>query len=255
MAEIDNRFLDNYLPICSEKNPGGMSRVLSSLRCFLRSMFTNGVIQYDLSLHIPSASRYPTKPVQRVWTKEEIKNLLNSVPRFDSKGKRDFAILLLMIRYGIRVGDIVNLKMTDIDWEAMNIRFFQSKTSGMNILPITDDVGWALSDWITNARPKQASTSHIFTRLTAPYCEMRSLDAVFKNCMANAGIPRSNYGKNGPHSLRHALASNMLAGEVPLPVITAILGHSSSTSTKVYLHADIEGLRQCALDTGVDGDE
>jgi site-specific recombinase XerD len=77
---------------------------------------------------------------------------------------------------------------------------------------------------------------------------MHSSSALFSKYMTLAGISRSDFGKSGPHSLRHALASNMLTGQVPLPVITAVLGHSTSASTKVYLHSDIEGLRQCALD-------
>ena len=247
-SEIGQEFLDEYLHICSGKMPGAMPRVLSSVRCFLRSMFLNGVIQKDLSLFIPPASRYPIKPVQKLWTREEVNVLLGCVDRSDSKGKRDYALILLIARYGMRVGDILNLKLTNIDWESMAICFRQVKTSVMNSLPILDDVGWALADWITNARPKQASTNHVFTRLIAPYCVMQSLAYVFKKHTTLAGIPRTDCGKAGPHSLRHALASNMLTGQVPLPVITAVLGHSTSNSTTVYLHSDIEGLRQCALD-------
>jgi integrase/recombinase XerD len=248
VAEIDKGLIDEYLYMRSGEAPRAMPRILSSLRCFLRSMFSNGVIQSDLSFFIPSGSRYPIKPVQKLWTGEEVKDLLRFVERTDSKGKRDFALMLLVIRYGIRAGDVLNLRLADINWESMVIQFHQQKTTVMNVLPIMDDVGWALADWLTNARPKQASTNHVFTRLTAPYCEMKNLDGVFKRRMAIAGISRSGGGKSGPHSLRHALASNMLAGQVPLPIITAVLGHSSSTSTTVYLHSDIEGLRQCALD-------
>jgi integrase len=211
-------------------------------------MFSNGIIRSDLSFFIPSGSRYPTKPVQKLWTDEEVKKLLGFVDRADAKGKRDYALMLLVVRYGVRAGDILNLKLSNINRESMVIRFCQAKTSVVNTLPILDDVGWALADWITNARPKQASTNHVFTRLTAPYCEMKDLGGVFKSHMAIAGIVKSVCAKSGPHSLRHALASNMLAGSVPLPVITTILGHSSSSSTMVYLHSDIENLRQCALD-------
>jgi len=214
-------------------------------------MFLNGLTYKDMSLFIPSASRYPRKPAQKVWTREEVNALLGCVDRADSKGKRDYALIILMVRYGMRVGDIFNLKLTDIDWGSMAIRFRQEKTSVVNTLPIVDDVGWALADWITNARPKQANTTHVFTRLTAPYCEMQNSYTLFNKRMTLAGISRSGFGKAGPHSLRHALASNMLTGHVPLPVITAVLGHSTPASTKVYLHSDIEGLRQCALDAEV----
>jgi len=248
VAEIDQELLDEYLHLCSGKMPGAMPRVISSVRCFLRSLFLNGFIQNDLSLFIPPASRYPTKPVQKLWTREEVTSLLGCVDRSDSSGKRDYALILLMVRYGMRVGDILNLKLTDIDWGSLTICFRQKKTTVVNTLPLLDDVGWALADWITNARPKQANTAHVFTRLAAPYCGMQSLASVFRKHTTLAGIPRNDCGKAGPHSLRHALASNMLIGQVPLPVITSVLGHSSSNSTTIYLHSDIEGLRQCALD-------
>ena len=249
ISEMDGNFIDEYLHLCSDKTPGAMPRILSSLRCFLRSMFSNAYTSNDLSLFIPSASRYPTKPVSKLWTQDEVKSLMGCIGRSDSKGKRDYAIMLLIVKYGMRVGDILNLKLSDIEWESMTIRFRQEKTSVINALPILDDVGWALADWITNARPKQASTTHVFIRLTAPYGGMKSLDDVLAKRMAAAGISKLVGIKSGAHSLRHALASNML-GQVPLPVITAVLGHSSSSSTTVYLHSDIEGLRQCALDMG-----
>ena len=246
--EINVAVLDEYLVVRSGEAPSAMQRLLSSLRCFLRSMFSNSVISSDLSLFIPSRSKYPTKPVQKLWTVDEVNDLIGLVDRSDATGKRDYAILLLAAKYGIRTGDIVNLKLSDINWDTMALQFCQNKTSVPNVLPILDDIGWALADWITNARPKQARTNHVFTRLTAPYCAMQGIHSTLKRRMTIAGISTVGCGKSGPHSLRHALASNMLAGQVPLPVITSVLGHSSSASTNVYLHSDIEGLRQCAID-------
>jgi integrase len=211
-------------------------------------MFSNGAISSDLSHLIPSRSRYPTKPVQKLWTIEEINDLLECVERSDSKGKRDYAIMLLVIKYGIRVGDITSLKLTNINWDAMTIDFSQNKTSVRNVLPILDDVGWALADWITAGRPKQAGTNHVFTLLTAPYTGLTAISQIIERRMVIANICRTNCGKAGFHSLRHALASSMLARQVPLPVITSVLGHSTSASTMKYLHSDIEGLRQCAID-------
>jgi site-specific recombinase XerD len=248
LGELSKDQLDEYMFVRNNQAPGAMPRILSSLRCFLRCMFLNNVISNDLSIFIPPGSRYPTKPVQKLWTGEEVKDLLASTDRSDSIGKRNYALMFLILRYGMRTGDIINLKLTDIHWGNMTIQFRQEKTSVSNALPILDDVGWALADWIMNARPKQANTSHVFTRLTAPYCELKSLGSVLKKHMVCAGISSSGCGKSGAHSLRHALASNMLAEHVPLPVISSVLGHSSSTSTMVYLHSDIEGLRQCALD-------
>ena len=248
VAEIDKGLIDEYLSMYNEKAPRSMARLLTCFRCFLRSMFTNSIIPNDLSLFIPSESKYPRKRVQKLWNSEEIKDILGFIDRTDSIGKRDYALMLLLVKYGMRSGDILNLKLADVNWESMTIHFRQEKTSVTNTVPILDDVGWALADWITNARPKQASTNHVFTRLKAPHCGMMSISGVFMRRMANAGISKAVCGNSGPHSLRHALASNMLAGQVPLPVITAVLGHSTPESTTIYLHSDVEGLRQCALD-------
>ena len=248
LDEIDVGVLDEYLTARSGEAPSAMPRLLSSLRCFLRCMFSNRLISSDLSLFVPSRSKYPTKPVQKLWTNDEVDDLIGLIDRSDATGKRNFAMLLLAVKYGIRTGDIVNLKLSDINWEAMALQFNQNKTSVPNVLPILDDIGWALADWITNARPEQACTNHVFTRLTAPYCGIRGIDSVLKKHIAIAGINIIGCGKSGPHSLRHALASNMLAVQTPLAVITSVLGHSSPESAAVYLHSDIDGLRQCAID-------
>jgi len=248
ISGIDECFLDEYLSIRSSLSPGAMSRILSSLRCFLRCMFANGYTPRDLSIFIPAGSRYPTKSVQKLWTDEEVKSLLQGVDRSDSIGKRDFAIMQLILRYGMRSGDILDLKMTDINWDNMSIQYKQDKTSAPNALPILDDIGWALADWIANARPKQASSNHVFIRLTAPYCGLSGLYSILKRRVMYADVATSGCGKSGPHSLRHALASNMLAKRVPTHVISAVLGHASPASTMVYLHSEIEGLRNCALD-------
>jgi site-specific recombinase XerD len=248
IGEIEENFLDGYLSYRKGQSPRAMARIFSSLRCFLRCMFTNGCVPRDLSLFFPTGSRYPAKPVQKLWTSEEVEKLLKGVNRSDAIGKRDFAIMLLILRYGMRAGDIINLRMTDINWGAMSIQFRQGKTSVPNTLPILDDTGWALADWITNARPIQAASNHIFVRLTAPYCQLENLHTILRRRMLYAGVAATNCGKSGPHSLRHALASNMLAEQVPIQVISAVLGHSSSASTTVYLHSNVDGLRQCALD-------
>lgn len=239
--------LEHYLIGLSSKTPGSMSRVLSSLRCFFRSMFANGFIEENLSILVPRAGRYPCKPVQKLWSREEVGQLLGSIDRADSIGKRDFAIVLLIVRYGMRTSDILNLKLSCIDWDAMAISFFQKKTSVANTLPIFDDVGWALADWLANARPKQATVPHVFTRMVAPYCELEDIGDILKRRMVSANIQKRKGVNSGPHSLRHALASNMLSEEVPISIISAVLGQVSQPATMVYLHADVEGLRQCAL--------
>ena len=253
LERLEPGLLEQFLLIFSEKSPGGMGRMIASLNCFLRSIFSCGITERDLSHFVPSPSRYRTKPVQKIWSSDEVGNLLDNVDRSDSTGKRDYAIMLLIVRYGMRVSDITNLRLTDIHWDPMVITFVQHKTRVPNTLPITDDVGWALADWLTNGRPKQTVTDHVFVRLRVPYCGMSGLNNLMVRCRLIAGI-QSPQVNAGPHSLRHALASRMLAENTPFDVISSVLGHTSATSTSVYLHTDIEGLRQCAIDTGGDDD-
>ena len=109
-------------------------------------------------------------------------------------------------------------------------------------------VAWALADWLRNGRPEQPRCDNVFTRLTAPFGPLAAVDPVLKRRMSAAGIAREPGAKSGPHSLRHTVATGMLRAGATVPVISSVLGHSAETTTVIYLHSDIEGLRRCALD-------
>ena len=233
--------------------PNAMQRVTSAVRCFLRCMFSHGVTERDLSLLVPKASRYPRKSLTKVWSEDEVSTLLNSIGRADAPGKRDFAMVLLVATYGLRSGDVVGMKLPGICWKSGTLHVVQSKTGVPNDLPITDEVGWALADWLRNGRPEQARCDNVFTRLTAPFGPLSGLDPVLKRRMRAAGIARDPNAKSGPHSLRHTVATGMLRAGATVPVISSVLGHSAESTTVIYLHSDIEGLRRCAL--GLEGVE
>ena len=211
-------------------------------------MFSHGVTDDDLSILLPRASRYPCKPVSKIWSADEVKSLLSSIGREDATGKRDYAMLLLVATYGLRQGDVVDLTLADVRWQSGMLAVTQSKTGVPNALPITDEVGWALADWLRNGRPEQASCPQVFTRLTAPWCALSEMDSILRRRMKSAGVSREVGAKCGPHSLRHSVATGLMAAGATVPVISSVLGHTNETTTSVYLHSDIEGLRRCALD-------
>ena len=244
---VDADAIEGFTELKHREAPGAIPRVLSSVRCFLRCMYAYGLMGSDLSPLVPKASRYPRKPVSKIWTSEEVSALVDSIPRHDSAGKRDFAIVSLLVAFGMRDGDVRRLRMTDIDWDASVIRLVQHKNGVSNTLPMTDAVGWALADWLANGRPKQASCPEVFTRLTAPYGPLSDVSSIFDRRAANAGISKVRGVKSGPHSLRHSVASAMLRDGAQVPVIASVLGDGMETATKVYIHADIDGLRRCAL--------
>ena len=233
--------------------PKAMQRTVSSIRCFLRCMYSHGITERDISLIVPKASRYPSKSLTKVWSEQEVSTLLNSIGRADAPGKRDYAMVLLVATYGLRSGDVVGMRLADISWKSGTLHVVQGKTGAPNDLPMTDEVGWALADWLRNGRPAQPRCDNVFTRLTAPFGPIAAVDPVLKRRMAAAGISRDPNAKSGPHSLRHTVATGMLRAGATVPVISSVLGHSAETTTVIYLHSDIEGLRRCAL--GLEGVE
>ncbi len=163
-------------------------------------------------------------------------------------GKRDYAILLLITRLGLRSGDVCNLQYENIDWEQNKISLTQHKTGRPLTLPLLEDVGLALIDYLKFARPK-CDSQFIFIRHRAPLGPFvsKSVYMLVARYIGKAGLLTPSK-KHGPHALRHSLASRLLEENVPLPVISEILGHANTETTATYLSISVEQLRRCALE-------
>lgn len=221
-----------------------------ALRKLLRAVYENGHTAEDFSMvcaniHVPYDAKIPS-----AYSPEEIEKVLDSVDRNNPSEKRDYAILLLAARLGLRSSDIRTLTFDNIDWKASKIRFTQVKTGVDITLPMPDDVGWAIIDYVKNARPK-SDNPVIFLRHLAPYEPILAASG-FNNItgkyFGRAKIAMPNGKHHGLHTFRHSLASHLVAKEVPMPVVSEILGHTSTKSTSVYIKVDINGLRKCALE-------
>jgi integrase len=184
-----------------------------------------------------------------VWSPENVAKLIDTIDKGSPVGKRDYAIILLVTRLGLRTIDIKHLKLNNLKWQDNRIELIQSKTAAVLNLPLLPDVGWAIIDYLKNGRPKVESP-YLFLRHIAPlepFSDEDRLHQIVVKYMRLAKIPMSPQKKKGMHSLRHTLASRLLAENTPLPVISDILGHISSDSTAVYLKVDVSTLRECAL--------
>ena len=168
--------------------------------------------------------------------------------RSHPQGKRDYAMILLATRYGLRVSDIIGLRFTNIDWERNLLKVNQVKTSKQVSLPLSEEVGSALIDYIKHGRP-DVESPFVFLTAHAPYKELSSniLSGNIMSWIHYAGIDSTNK-KAGAHAMRHSLATNLLGANETLPVISEILGHSTTESTSVYLRVSYDQLRMCALD-------
>ena len=231
--------------------PKTLSKILSDVRSFLRFLTLRGILVQDLTHVLPTVRVPQDATIPSVWDPELLAKLLEAVDRSSPRGKRDYAILLLACRLGLRIGDIRALTLDNLDWEADTIALTQSKTGAPLQLPLTEEVGEALIDYLRAGRP-QSSHREVFLKLNAPFApfsENNHLYLIVKHWRELAGIRFSTRQRRGLHSLRHTLATELLRAETPFPVIAEILGHATTTSTMIYAKADVEALRGAALDT------
>jgi site-specific recombinase XerD len=242
--------ISNYVITIYPHHEKSIAAILTALRMFLKFLYYNQYTKADLSLKVPKQNKYYYPPVPSVWKQEEVRRMLDDIDRGNPTGKRDFAILLLVARLGMRVGDIKSLKLSDLDWKTKSIVIKQTKTKHVVSFPILNDIGWALIDYLKNGRPVSDS-QFVFIRMNAPY-DAFGKDANLHNIITKytrqSGIAVPKGKRHGLHSLRHTLASSLLEQGTPLPVISEILGHINSRSTDIYLQIGIKGLRKCALD-------
>jgi integrase len=231
-----------------------MGTVLSALRSFLRFVETKNLTAFCLSRAIPSSSGRKTVVVPTITSEEEQK-LLDSEDRTTASGKRNYAMFLLALRTGLRSIDIVNLKLGDIQWKSNTIEIVQTKTGTPLVLPLLTDVGNAIVDYILNGRP-DSQLPYLFLRTQAPYRKLSGHSncyGISRKMMKKAGIRQGKDDRKGFHCLRHSIAARLLAEEIPLPIISSILGHRDKDSTKIYLSTDLVHLRACALGlTGIE---
>lgn len=242
--------LSDYIRTIAGYHRKSISAILTTLRSFLKFLYLNGYHEKDLSDDAPKFKQPYNPKIPRAWKPEDVKRLLESVDRGNPTGKRDYAILLLAARLGMRIHDIKEIRLSNLNWAARSIEIVQHKTKREASYPILDDIGWAIIDYLKNGRPQTEST-HLFVRHHAPFETFgtyANLHSIITKYTRIAGIKLPTGASQGMHSLRHTLASILLEQETPLTVISEILGHMSTLSTSVYLKIDIEGLRRCALD-------
>ncbi len=175
--------------------------------------------------------------------------MIGSVDRSSASGKRNYAIILIAARLGLRASDISRLKFDNLIWSSSTIEITQVKTGKELVLPLLPDVGNAIIDYLKYARP-ESDEPYVFLTERPPYGSFSTSNVVthiVQRAFRKAGIDIKDR-KFGPHSLRHSLGFRMLEQKTILPIISDVFGHQSTESTRYYLRIDLESMKQCMLD-------
>jgi site-specific recombinase XerD len=226
-----------------------VSVAISTLRGFIRYAFDQKLLAVDYSIKIPRSKSVIQPKLPSTYSQDEIEKLISTVERSSPIGKRNYAIILIAARLGLRASDISKLKFGSLHWNTSTIEIEQFKTGKELVLPLLPDVGNAIIDYLKYGRPKSAEPYVLLTE-RPPYGHFTTSNVVthvVQRAFINAGINIKGK-KFGPHSLRHSLGFRMLEQSTVLPVISEVLGHESTESTRYYLRIDLKSMRQCMLD-------
>ena len=255
VSYIDLSICNDYIRTFTGMSFKTIEQHICGLRYFLRYLNEENVLESDVAslIHMPAISK--STKIPSVWTEDEIKKLLQAIDRNSPIGKRDYAMIVLACILGLRISDIKNLKFDNFKWEEKKLSIIQHKTKKPLTLPIPDAVGWAVIDYIKNGRPKYYESKFIFLKHMPPFGSLSDENHLSDRIhfyMKKAKIPLNKNCHRGFHSLRHTSASMLLDAGVELPVITSILGHSSTDITSIYLKTDLDKLKECVLDLTFD---
>ena len=219
------------------------------LRSFCRYLYATSRTPRDLSVAIMGPRVYADEAIPSALCAEDIARTLDVTRRDRSAlGRRDYAIVLLLARYGLRAGEVTALKLSDLDWRHDRLHIFQAKTGVVSELPLFAEVGNAILDYLQHGRPS-VTFREVFIRNRAPYRPFRSGSSLYtpiRRRLHAAGV--ISVGKNGPHAFRHARAVTLLRAAVSAKHIGDILGHRSAQSITPYLKLATEDLRAIGLE-------
>ncbi|MBM9536916.1 site-specific integrase [Desulfobulbus alkaliphilus] len=250
VLEIDVSHIHGFVQACAAAyRTATVYCTTSVLRVLFRHLYEQQIIFENLATAVPIIKCSKKSKIPSAYSQEEIQRLLSCIDRGSPKGKRDYAMVLIAVRLGLRASDICRLTFANFKWESNTIELIQKKTNENIVLPLLNDVGEAVIDYIKYSRPT-VRDREIFLRLSAPIGPMKppTLHSIVTFYINKAEIPIPEGKKHGPHALRHSLASALLNNNTPMPVISEILGHTDSQTTSAYLKIDILHLRDFALD-------
>jgi site-specific recombinase XerD len=216
----------------------------TAFRSFFRFLFQTGELQADLAGSVPTVADWRLSTVPKHLRPEEVCRLLGGCDRKTSAGRRDYAVLLLLARLGLRAGEVVSLQLDDIDWRAGEI-LIRGKGLLHDRMPLPVDVGEALTSYLRMDRPR-CQTRRVFVCMKAPRCGFAgpsTVSTIVRRALDRAGL---HPAFKGAHLLRHSLARTMLRSGASMGEIGEVLRHRVPSTTEIYAKLDFDALRSLA---------
>ena len=216
----------------------------SALRSFLNYARYRGEVVLDLAAAVPIVANWSMTSIPRAISADQVHQLLTSIDRCTAMGRRDYAILLLLARLGLRSGEVAFLELDEIDWNTGTLSVC-GKSGVRNTFPLPIEVGEAIAAYLRDGRPSSVSR-RVFLRARAPVCGFRNasgVGSIVRHALLRAGV---NAPTHGAHQFRHGLATEMLRQGASLGEIGDVLGHRHPQTTKIYIQVDLEALRTLA---------
>jgi len=252
ISDLNIAHVQKFIIHEAPKHSGNMINLTWPMKRFLSYLKNIDLISFcaDMLLANPVPNR---KKVLPCLENDEIESIFSSVDTTTELGKRDFAIMKLALFLGLRCVDIVNMKLSDINWKSNEICIIQEKNHTAITLPLLAEVGNAIADYILNARPK-SENPYIFLQIKKPYKRLQPQTTganLINRYQEKAGINRLSGDGKTFHAFRRTAGTNMIRSGVPLTTVSQVLGHNSLESTKRYLFLHDEMLRACCMDISI----
>jgi integrase/recombinase XerD len=246
LPELSPALLGTFLTESAQRlRPGGIQGRSGTLRVFLRYLHQQGVIPTDLSRAVPRGRTYRQAAIPRAIPWAEVQRVLEVVDRRAPLGKRDYALLLLLVSYGLRAREVAALQLEDLDWHQAQLRVSARKGGHSTIYPLSATVGEAIIDYLSFARPPVADR-HLFLTTKTPFVPLHhyvvSGRAGVYLRAAGIQVPRA-----GSHTFRHTCVQRLVESDVPFKIIGDYVGHRREESTLVYGKVALHRLRQLAI--------
>jgi site-specific recombinase XerD len=228
---------------CRRRSRRMSAALVSTLRGLLRFLFLEELTPIDLTDAVPKVASWRCASLPKALAAEDVARLLASCDRSSPVGRRDFAILLMLSRLGLRAGEVAKLRLSDTDWRAGEL-IVRGKGDRHERLPLPTDVGEALVDYLRHARPAWKDP-HVFLTARAPFRPLTG-GAGAIGMLVREASKRAGLEPVGVHSLRHTVATEALRAGAPLEEIASLLRHRRHATTVIYAKVDWERLRELA---------